>query len=120
MENLANNYAVIIVITVSLLLSGIIAVASYILGTTSPDKEKVSVYECGFNPFDNPGNPISIRFFIIGILFLVFDLEISLLFPWSVSSYLPSLTGLWVTILFLFILTWGLIYEWIKGGLEWE
>nr|QQY98452.1 NADH dehydrogenase subunit 3 [Chrysaora quinquecirrha] len=114
------NYDIIIAIILSLLLSSIICLGSYLLGSSSPDKEKVSVYECGFNPFDNPGNPISIRFFIIGILFLVFDLEISLLFPWAVSSHLSSLQGLWVVILFLFILTWGLIYEWLKGGLEWE
>nr|YP_007516990.1 NADH dehydrogenase subunit 3 [Chrysaora quinquecirrha]ADY15497.1 NADH dehydrogenase subunit 3 [Chrysaora quinquecirrha] len=119
MTNLV-SYNIIIVISVSLLLSSIICADSYLLGTSSPDREKVSVYECGFTPFDNPGNPISIRFFIIGILFLVFDLEISLLFPWSISSHIPSLWGLWVVILFLFILTWGLVYEWIKGGLEWE
>lgn len=72
---------VTIILVLSLLLSTVIGVASYVLGDTSPDKEKVSVYECGFAPYDNPGNPISIRFFLIGILFLVFDLEISLLLP---------------------------------------
>ena len=102
------------------MLSAIIGLASYVLGDTSPDKEKVSVYECGFTPYDNPGNPISVRFFLIGILFLVFDLEISLLLPWSISSYLVSMTGIWIILFFIFILTWGLIYEWIKGGLEWE
>ena len=113
-------YSIFIATLLSALISIVICLCSYLLGTTSPDKEKVSVYECGFSPFDNPGNPISVKFFIIGILFLVFDLEISLLFPWSTSSYLPSLQGLWLVLLFLFILTWGLIYEWIKGGLEWE
>ncbi len=70
-----------IILAISLLLSIVIGGASYVLGDTSPDKEKVSVYECGFTPYDNPGNPISVRFFLIGILFLVFDLEISLLLP---------------------------------------
>nr|YP_009747485.1 NADH dehydrogenase subunit 3 [Aurelia coerulea]ADY15481.1 NADH dehydrogenase subunit 3 [Aurelia aurita]QII89164.1 NADH dehydrogenase subunit 3 [Aurelia coerulea] len=109
-----------IILAISLLLSIVIGGASYVLGDTSPDKEKVSVYECGFTPYDNPGNPISVRFFLIGILFLVFDLEISLLLPWSISSYLISLPGIWLIFIFVFILTWGLIYEWIKGGLEWE
>nr|YP_009421318.1 NADH dehydrogenase subunit 3 [Nemopilema nomurai]ASR75161.1 NADH dehydrogenase subunit 3 [Nemopilema nomurai] len=110
----------LIIVIISLTLSIVIALASYLLGETSPDKEKVSVYECGFTPYDNPGNPISVRFFLIGILFLIFDLEISLLFPWSISSYIVSLQGIWVIFIFLLILTWGLIYEWIQGGLEWE
>nr|YP_010310517.1 NADH dehydrogenase subunit 3 [Acromitus flagellatus]UMY76052.1 NADH dehydrogenase subunit 3 [Acromitus flagellatus] len=111
---------ILLIILISLLLSLLIALASYMLGDTSPDKEKASVYECGFTPYDNPGNPISVRFFLIGILFLVFDLEISLLFPWSISSYLSTYLGFWVIFLFILILTWGLIYEWVKGGLEWE
>nr|QCU46374.1 NADH dehydrogenase subunit 3 [Stomolophus sp. CG-2019] len=111
---------ILIITLLSLVLSTIIAMASYILGETSPDKEKVSVYECGFTPYNNPGNPISVRFFLIGILFLVFDLEISLLFPWSITSYLTSSYGIFIIFIFLLILTWGLIYEWIKGGLEWE
>ena len=101
-------------------LSVIIALASYILSDKTPDKEKVSVYECGFDPFHSPGKPFSIRFFLIAILFLVFDLEISYLFPWSCSSNLISLAGQNIVILFLIILTIGLIYEWLKGGLEWE
>lgn len=101
-------------------LSIIIALASYILSDKSPDKEKVSVYECGFDPFHSPGKPFSIRFFLIAILFLVFDLEISYLFPWSCSSNMISLNGQYVIILFLIILTLGLVYEWLKGGLEWE
>nr|WOE91056.1 NADH dehydrogenase subunit 3 [Acromitus sp. 2 MKL-2023] len=111
---------VLIILTVSVLLSTIIGLASYLLSETSPDKEKTSVYECGFTPYDNPGSPISVRFFLIGILFLVFDLEISLLFPWSVSSHIATLSGTWVVFLFLIILSWGLIYEWMQGGLEWE
>nr|YP_010982466.1 NADH dehydrogenase subunit 3 [Phyllorhiza punctata]WOE91025.1 NADH dehydrogenase subunit 3 [Phyllorhiza punctata] len=111
---------ILIILIISILLSTIIGLASYLLSETSPDKEKTSVYECGFTPYDNPGSPISVRFFLIGILFLVFDLEISLLFPWSVSSYTTTLLGTWVVFLFLVILTWGLIYEWLQGGLEWE
>nr|WKK50054.1 NADH dehydrogenase subunit 3 [Eirene ceylonensis] len=111
---------ILLVLIFSVGLSIVIALASYILSDKTPDKEKVSVYECGFDPFHSPGKPFSIRFFLIAILFLVFDLEISYLFPWSCSSNLISLKGQWVIILFLIILTVGLIYEWIKGGLEWE
>lgn len=111
---------IILIILFSGGLSLIIALASYILSDKSPDKEKVSVYECGFDPFHSPGKPFSIRFFLIAILFLVFDLEISYLFPWSCSSNIILLYNQWVIITFLIILTIGLIYEWLKGGLEWE
>nr|YP_009679776.1 NADH dehydrogenase subunit 3 [Pennatula aculeata]QDP70690.1 NADH dehydrogenase subunit 3 [Pennatula aculeata]QDP70704.1 NADH dehydrogenase subunit 3 [Pennatula cf. aculeata RH-2019] len=111
---------ILILLIVSGTLSTIILGASYLLGNKQPDMEKVSVYECGFDPFDNPGNPFSVRFFLIGILFLIFDLEISFLFPWSVTYMGLPLFGYWVVMLFLFILTLGLVYEWIEGGLEWE
>nr|QDP70795.1 NADH dehydrogenase subunit 3 [Umbellula sp. 3 RH-2019]QDQ43422.1 NADH dehydrogenase subunit 3 [Umbellula sp. 3 RH-2019] len=111
---------ILILLVVSGTLSIIILGASYLLGNKQPDTEKVSVYECGFDPFDNPGNPFSVRFFLIGILFLIFDLEISFLFPWAVTCTGLPLFGYWVVMLFLFILTLGLIYEWVEGGLEWE
>lgn len=111
---------ILFILLISLTLSVIICLASYILSYKSPDKEKVSVYECGFDPFHSPGEPFSIRFFLIAILFLVFDLEISYLFPWSCSLNIISLQGHFVVIFFLIILTVGLIYEWVKGGLEWE
>ena len=111
---------IFIALIISLILSIIISGTSFLLGDKSPDKEKVSVYECGFDPFHNPGEPFSIRFFLIGILFLVFDLEISYLFPWSYISNIVSLKGQLIIYTFLIILTVGLIYEWIKGGLEWE
>nr|YP_004940454.1 NADH dehydrogenase subunit 3 [Clava multicornis]AER54463.1 NADH dehydrogenase subunit 3 [Clava multicornis] len=111
---------IFIILIISVILSGVISIASFLLGEKSPDKEKVSVYECGFDPFHNPGEPFSIRFFLIAILFLVFDLEISYLFPWSVGSNLITINGHIIIALFLIILIIGLIYEWIKGGLEWE
>ena len=110
----------LLVLIFSVGLSVVIALASYILSDKTPDKEKVSVYECGFDPFHSPGKPFSVRFFLIAILFLVFDLEISYLFPWSYSSNIVSLKGQWIIIMFLVILTVGLVYEWLKGGLEWE
>ena len=96
---------------ISLILSFLIIILSLVLGDKTPDKEKVSVYECGFDPFHNPGEPFSIRFFLIAILFLIFDLEISFLFPWSKSSNIIELKGQIIIIIFIIILTIGLIYE---------
>nr|AET13227.1 NADH dehydrogenase subunit 3 [Craterolophus convolvulus] len=100
-------------------LAALLVILSLILQGKSPDKEKTSIYECGFNPFQNPGQPFSIRFFLIALLFLIFDLEISFLFPWVFTLFQDSLITLWVC-LFLGILTWGLVYEWVKGALDWE
>ena len=104
----------------SVILSSVISGASYIIGVKQPDSEKVSVYECGFDPFGSSRVPFSVKFFLVGILFLIFDLEISFLFPWSVIYSQIGLFGFWTMYLFLIILTIGLIYEWVKGGLEWE
>lgn len=106
--------------TVSFLLSIIILFFSIFLSSKFPDKEKVSIYECGFNPFHLTGQPFSIRFFLIAILFLIFDLEIIYLFPWSVNSNLIDYFSQLIIFLFILILIIGLIYEWFKGGLEWE
>nr|YP_009431919.1 NADH dehydrogenase subunit 3 [Oscarella pearsei]ATA66356.1 NADH dehydrogenase subunit 3 [Oscarella pearsei]ATA66368.1 NADH dehydrogenase subunit 3 [Oscarella balibaloi] len=116
----AEFYGVFIALCLSIVISIAISGASYILGVKEPDIEKVSVYECGFDPFESSRIPFSVRFFLIGILFLIFDLEISFLFPWSVVYNQISLFGYWTMIIFLSILTLGLIYEWMKGGLEWE
>nr|YP_001648539.1 NADH dehydrogenase subunit 3 [Iotrochota birotulata]ABW83874.1 NADH dehydrogenase subunit 3 [Iotrochota birotulata] len=104
----------------SIVLSTIISGASYIVGVKQPDIEKVSVYECGFDPFGSSRVPFSVKFFLVGILFLIFDLEISFLFPWCVVLNQINILGVWVMYLFLIILTIGLIYEWVRGGLEWE
>ena len=104
----------------SIILSTIISGASYIIGVKQPDSEKVSVYECGFDPFGSPRVPFSVKFFLVGILFLIFDLEISFLFPWCVVYNQIELFGVWMMYLFLIILTLGLVYEWAKGGLDWE
>ena len=105
---------------ISFVISFVISFASFFLSSKVPDKEKVSTFECGFNPMNYPGQPFSIRFFVIGILFLVFDIEISLLFPWSSFSSLINVFGQLILILFISILIGGLIYEFLMGGLEWE
>ena len=104
----------------SIILSVLIITLSWSLGEKNPYKDKVSVYECGFNPFHSPGQPFSIKFFVIGILFLIFDLEIAFLFPWSCSTNNINISGQTIIIIFLITLVIGLIYEWVKGGLEWE
>nr|AVP25580.1 NADH dehydrogenase subunit 3 [Mantophryne lateralis] len=101
-------------------LSIILAAVSFWLPTTTPDMEKLSPYECGFDPLGSARLPYSLRFFLVSILFLLFDLEIALLLPspWATQSTLPGLSMLWVSMI-LIILTLGLAYEWLKGGLEW-
>ena len=115
-----NFFIIFLALIISFILSFVISSASYFLSNKEPSKEKVSVYECGFDPFHSPGEPFSIRFFIIGILFLIFDLEISYLIPWSANSVSINFLGQTIVILFIIILIVGLLYEWKKGGLEWE
>nr|YP_004347869.1 NADH dehydrogenase subunit 3 [Tetraodon mbu]BAK09867.1 NADH dehydrogenase subunit 3 [Tetraodon mbu] len=107
-------------LTITTTLSLILAVVSFWLPLTTPDYQKLSPYECGFDPLGSARLPFSIRFFLIAILFLLFDLEIALLLPLPWGDQLPSpmLTLLWASTL-LILLTLGLIYEWLQGGLEW-
>jgi NADH:ubiquinone oxidoreductase subunit 3 (subunit A) len=113
-------HGILVFIIFSLVLSAIISGASFLLGVKQPDREKVSAYECGFDAFGAPGRPFSVRFFLVGILFLIFDLEISFLFPWCVTYNQVSPFGFWTMAVFLAILTAGLYHEWAQGGLEWE
>nr|NP_115357.1 NADH dehydrogenase subunit 3 [Casuarius casuarius]AAK08549.1 NADH dehydrogenase subunit 3 [Casuarius bennetti]AAK53327.1 NADH dehydrogenase subunit III [Casuarius casuarius]QNN84165.1 NADH dehydrogenase subunit 3 [Casuarius casuarius] len=104
----------------SLTLSIILTTVNFWLAQTNPDAEKLSPYECGFDPLGSARLPFSIRFFLVAILFLLFDLEIALLLPlpWAIQLPHPMLTLLWTSII-LFLLTLGLVYEWTQGGLEW-
>ena len=95
----------------SLVLSCILSVASWFIGEKSPDGEKVSGYECGFDSFESARVPFSVRFFLVGILFLLFDLEISLLFPWAVVYDLVGFWGFFSVLVFLIVLVVGLVYE---------
>lgn len=104
----------------SFFLSVILFFLSLILIPQKFDQEKVSAYECGFNPFDDARSTFDIRFYLVAILFLIFDLEISFLFPWTLILSSISLFSFWSMIFFLIILTIGFIYEWHKGALEWE
>ena len=98
---------------------GMIA-ASYIAAPQNPDADKVSAYECGFDAFDDARGRFDVRFYLVAILFIIFDLEVAFLFPWAVSFKDIGLYGFWSMVVFLGILTIGFIYEWKKGALEWD
>nr|YP_009114816.1 NADH dehydrogenase subunit 3 [Sebastes longispinis]YP_009115588.1 NADH dehydrogenase subunit 3 [Sebastes owstoni]YP_009154912.1 NADH dehydrogenase subunit 3 [Sebastes taczanowskii]YP_009154925.1 NADH dehydrogenase subunit 3 [Sebastes hubbsi]YP_009155146.1 NADH dehydrogenase subunit 3 [Sebastes trivittatus]YP_009533191.1 NADH dehydrogenase subunit 3 [Sebastes aleutianus]YP_010133492.1 NADH dehydrogenase subunit 3 [Sebastes melanostictus]YP_010269828.1 NADH dehydrogenase subunit 3 [Sebastes len=108
------------VITITILLSVVLAIVSFWLPQMTPDHEKLSPYECGFDPLGSARLPFSLRFFLVAILFLLFDLEIALLLPlpWGDQLTSPLLTLFWAVAV-LILLTLGLVYEWIQGGLEW-
>nr|WAB21692.1 NADH dehydrogenase subunit 3 [Melipotes carolae] len=107
-------------LVLSLALSITLTLLNFWLAQTNPDSEKLSPYECGFDPLGSARLPFSIRFFLVAILFLLFDLEIALLLPlpWATQLQSPTSTLAWTSVLIL-LLTLGLIYEWIQGGLEW-
>nr|YP_010956504.1 NADH dehydrogenase subunit 3 [Ogcocephalus parvus]WMY89597.1 NADH dehydrogenase subunit 3 [Ogcocephalus parvus] len=108
------------IIALATALSTILALVSFFLPQMTPDHEKLSPYECGFDPLGSARLPFSLRFFLIAILFLLFDLEIALLLPlpWGNQLASPTLTFTWATLV-LMLLTLGLLYEWLQGGLEW-
>ncbi|YP_002364449.1 NADH dehydrogenase subunit 3 (mitochondrion) [Larimichthys crocea] len=111
---------VMVILIIATLLSALLATVSFWLPQMTPDHEKLSPYECGFDPLGTARLPFSLRFFLIAILFLLFDLEIALLLPlpWGDQLASPLLTFFWATAVLL-LLTLGLVYEWLQGGLEW-
>jgi NADH-quinone oxidoreductase subunit A len=101
-------------------MAAVAVLASYIVARQNPDPEKVSAYECGFEAFDDARSKFDVRFYLVAILFIIFDLEVAFLFPWAVSLKDIGLFGFWSMMSFLGILTIGFVYEWKKGALEWE
>ena len=101
-------------------LSVLMVIASLIVGRQKPDSEKLSPYECGFEPFDDARRKFDVRFYLVAILFIIFDLEVAFLFPWAVTLGEIGLFGFWSMVVFLAVLTVGFAYEWRKGALEWE
>ena len=93
---------------------------SFIIGDKKPDKEKLSAYECGFEAFDDARGRFDVRFYLVAILFIIFDLEVAFLFPWAVSLGKIGVFGFWSMMFFLLVLTIGFVYELKKGALEWE
>ena len=117
---LSEYLSIIIFLFISLLLSIGFIVINYIASPSNPDPEKLSAYECGFEAFDNARIEFDVRFYLVAILFIIFDLEIAFLFPWAISLGNIGLLVFYSMMTFLFILTVGFIYEWKKGALEWE
>jgi NADH-quinone oxidoreductase subunit A len=97
-----------------------ILMASFVVARQRPDTEKLSAYECGFEPFGDTRGRFDVRFYLVAILFIIFDLEVAFLFPWAVSLGNIGMFGFWSMMFFLAILTIGFVYEWKKGALEWE
>jgi NADH-quinone oxidoreductase subunit A len=121
MSDLLTDYLPLAVfIGVSLVFAGALMVAPFLVAYRSPDPEKVSAYECGFNAFDDARMKFDVRFYLVSILFIIFDLEIAFLFPWAVAFGDIGSFGFWSMMLFLGVLTVGFIYEWKTGALEWD
>ena len=105
---------------ISSVLSFIVILLPFLLAERKPDKEKLSAYECGFDTFGDARGKFDIRFYLVAILFIIFDLEITFLFPWAIALKYIGLFGFWSMMFFLMVLTIGFIYEWKKGALDWE
>src|SRR6185369_13542204 len=121
MESLLVQYLpILIFLIVAIGLTLVMLGASFLLGKQNPDSEKLSPYECGFEAFDDARRQFDVRFYLVSILFIIFDLEVTFLFPWAVSLSKIGMFGFWSMMIFLGVLTVGFIYEWKKGALEWE
>ena len=117
---LKDYLSIILFLIIALGLSVAFIVINFILSPKKPDPEKLSAYECGFEPFNDSRMEFDVRFYLVAILFIIFDLEIAFLFPWAISLGNIGLLGFVSMMIFLFILTIGFIYEWKKGALDWE
>jgi NADH-quinone oxidoreductase subunit A len=121
MQMLLSEYApILILLTLAIGLGLVLILAAVVLAVRNPDPEKVSAYECGFNAFDDARMKFDVRFYLVAILFIIFDLEIAFLFPWAVAFPEMSMLGFWSMMVFLAVLTVGFAYEWKKGALEWQ
>ena len=117
---LAEYFPILVFLAISLGLAIAMVAASLIAGTKRPDKDKLAAYECGFDAFDDARSKFDVRFYLVAILFIIFDLEVAFLFPWAITLGDIGMFGFWSMIVFLGILTIGFIYEWKKGALDWE
>ena len=121
MIEIALGYLPILVfLAIALVLALVMVVLPMIVAPRRPDAEKLSQYECGFEAFDDARSKFDVRFYLVSILFIIFDLEVAFLFPWAVSLSEIGLFGFWSMMVFLGLLTIGFIYEWKKGALEWD
>ena len=121
LEDFLKDYlSIIIFIFIALVLSVGFILLNYLFSPKKPDPEKLSAYECGFEAFNDSRMEFDVRFYLVAILFIIFDLEIAFLFPWAISLGSIGSLGFWSMMIFLFVLTIGFIYEWKKGALDWD
>ena len=111
---------IVIFLGIAAALGVIFILAAFVFAPKAPDPEKLSAYECGFNAFDDARMKFDVRFYLVSILFIIFDLEVAFLFPWAVAFKDISMLGFWSMMVFLAVLTIGFAYEWKKGALEWQ
>ncbi len=119
-ELLLDYLPLVVFIAIALAIGVALLIAPFMVAFKSPDPEKLSAYECGFNAFDDARMKFDVRFYLVAILFIIFDLEVSFLFPWAVAFGSLGAFGFWSMMAFLAVLTIGFIYEWKKGALEWD
>ena len=121
MEELLREYLpIIIFLGLATVLGLALLLAAAVIAVRRPDPEKVSIYECGFNAFDDARMRFDVRFYLVSLLFIIFDLEVAFLFPWAVSFGEIGAFGFWSMMVFLAVLTVGFAYEWRRGALEWQ
>ena len=111
---------ILIFIVIALVLGTALLVLPFVLAPSKPDPEKLSTYECGFNAFGDARMKFDVRYYLVSILFIIFDLEVAFLFPWAITLGKTGVYAFWSMMVFLGVLTIGFIYEWKKGALEWE
>lgn len=120
LDNSSELFFIFVHLVVSLLLSIVILVFSYILAIQNPETEKMSAYECGFEPYEGARKKFDVKFYVFAMLFVIFDIETMFLIPWSITLSKTNFIGFWVMIDFLFELSVGFFYLWAAGGLNWE
>ena len=117
---LAEYMPILIFLGIAVALASVILLASQLVAPQRPDREKLSSYECGFEPFEDSRGRFDVRFYLVAILFIIFDLEVAFLFPWAVTLGEIGWFGFFSMMAFLGVLTVGFVYEWRKGALDWE
>ena len=121
MTGILQNYLPLVVfVGVAGVIGLVLLIAPFLVAFQQPDPEKLSAYECGFNAFDDARMKFDVRFYLVAILFIIFDLEVAFLFPWAITLGKTGVFAFWSMMVFLGVLTVGFIYEWKKGALEWE
>ncbi len=121
MDDILREYLpILIFLGIAVGMSAAMVTASFVLARQRPNSEKLSAYECGFEAFEDARGRFDVRFYLVTLLFIIFDLEVAFLFPWAVALGEIGVFGFWSMVIFLGILTIGFVYEWKKGGLEWE